>query len=265
METIDFKFMSYLIGLLQTDGHFSENTRNRGRISLELSIKDKDIIDKIVGYLPVNYSIKLRTRNTNFKTQAQSITLNIFDLKFRNTAKEWGLFPGKKSDSINVPAVSELDKLMYIRGLYDGDGSLGMTAEGFPFLSIVTKSEPLKDFLIKFIQETTGKTKNVNRNKRDNIYNICVYKEDAQKMCSKIYSNGIDIAIARKKELADLIISWERVDDTKKVRAHKIWSLEEDSILLDLGPLKAKEKLSRSLVAISLRYRFLKKTIPCPS
>jgi hypothetical protein len=40
-------FNSYLIGLLQTDGNVYETTRNRGRITLELSEKDCDIIEKI--------------------------------------------------------------------------------------------------------------------------------------------------------------------------------------------------------------------------
>jgi len=36
IDTMDNKFMSYLVGLLQTDGHLYENSRNRGKISIEL-------------------------------------------------------------------------------------------------------------------------------------------------------------------------------------------------------------------------------------
>lgn len=37
----------YMIGMLQGDGHHSEASRNRGRVSLELSSKDNDIIQKL--------------------------------------------------------------------------------------------------------------------------------------------------------------------------------------------------------------------------
>ena len=60
---------SYIIGLFQTDGHLSDNERNRGKLQLELNVKDCDIIYKIKNILDsmnVNSSISERDRRTNF-------------------------------------------------------------------------------------------------------------------------------------------------------------------------------------------------------
>lgn len=216
MNTIDNKFMSYLIGLMQTDGTLHETTRNRGRASVELSYKDKDIINKISGYLDCNYSIKERTKDTIFLDNYKSIILLIYDLEFRNVLKEWGMISGHKSNDIKMPTKKELDKIEYIRGLYDGDGSLGFTSNKFPFVSFTTKSNEIKNMLIEFISEITNKPKkNINRNKRDNIYNISIFKEDAILFCEKIYFYNC-ISIDRKYNLAQEIKKWERPANMRK-------------------------------------------------
>lgn len=94
---------SYIYGLLQADGNFYETTRNRGKIRLEISKRDKDIIYKLSNNLNVNTNISERTRDTNFKEEYDSISLTIFSLEFRNKIKSLGLHPGKKDISIKPP------------------------------------------------------------------------------------------------------------------------------------------------------------------
>ena len=57
---------SYIYGLLITDGNLSLSIRNRGRVILEISEKDEDIIDKLLTLIPNSHK-RFRTRNTNFK------------------------------------------------------------------------------------------------------------------------------------------------------------------------------------------------------
>lgn len=47
LETLTAEEKFYIIGLFQGDGSLSESTRNRGKFQYEISIKDRDIIDKL--------------------------------------------------------------------------------------------------------------------------------------------------------------------------------------------------------------------------
>lgn len=63
---------SYIYGLLLADGniYLSKDARravdNRGKVSLEVNSKDKDIILKLFQLIPNSY-LRERTRDTNFK------------------------------------------------------------------------------------------------------------------------------------------------------------------------------------------------------
>ena len=43
---------AYLYGFLQCDGHLTENTRNRGRLSVELSIRDVALLERFQELVP---------------------------------------------------------------------------------------------------------------------------------------------------------------------------------------------------------------------
>jgi len=209
----NFNEFSYIIGLFQTDGSLYDSTRNRGGFRLELSKKDSDIIHKIYKILKfsnINCSISQRLRETNFGI-SDSITLKASELQFRNLLKDWGVPAGKKSENIKAPLhKEELIVNDYIRGLYDGDGSLGFIKNKFPFASFTTQSEEIKEFLLDFISKITSKPKKrLNRNKRDNIYNIVITKEDAVLFCEKIYPKNC-LSIDRKYQNAQKIKDWKR-------------------------------------------------------
>lgn len=213
---IDNNF-SYMIGLFQTDGTMSKFERNRGKFLLSLSVKDSDIIYKIKDIIPYNYKISNRIKHTKFKRDNkiyeyhnEIITYCVMNQFFRNFLFENGIPYGKKSKIINIPKSEKLSKYDYIRGLVDGDGSLGFTKKGFPYIGFVTESDDMKFFIIDFISEITGKDRKVNnRNKRDNIYNIVIYKEDAIRFCELVYYENC-LSINRKYETARNIINWKR-------------------------------------------------------
>jgi hypothetical protein len=250
----NYKDFSYMIGLFQTDGHLNDSTRDRGRLSLELSKKDIDIINKISFILPVNFSIKERERDTNFKENYSSVSLNIFDLDFRNLIKKWGVPAGAKSKIVKPPLhIKELSINDYIRGLYDGDGSVGFTAKGFPYVSFVTQSEDIKDFLVDFISKITSKSKKEpNRNKRDEIYNITITKEDAIVFCKEIYKDN-HLCLDRKFNNAQEVIKWIRPEGMIISNNKKKWTKEEDEFILSHSISESMDKLNRSNKSINLR------------
>jgi len=208
MEKLSLEQTSYLIGFLHSDGHLYETTRNRGKVSIELNIKDIDILYKIQSL--IGGKIKERKRTTNFGYN-HSCILEIHSLEIRNFLKKKGLMVGKKSDIVSIP--KKLSIKHYLRGYVDGDGSIGLTGSNEPFISIVTRSEVLKNQILQYLFKKFQLIKNLNRNQRDNIYNITIKNENALKF-SKILYNKSSIYMNRKYNSYIKISQWKR---TKKI------------------------------------------------
>lgn len=192
---------SYIFGLLMTDGNLSLSDRNRGKVRLELSIKDKDIIDKLVELIP-NSTFSERIRTTNFHNNYHSVIFRNSTIAFRTFLIENGFPTKNKTLNATVPtdAYSEID---FWRGVIDGDGSLGITNNNKPYISLATKSEGLKNAYCLFLHNHFNIEKNVNRNKRDNIYNIMVIGDKAVDIAKLLYlSNDESIHLNRKYQKA---------------------------------------------------------------
>lgn len=109
----------------------------------------------------------------------------------------------------------------YIRGIWDGDGSVGFTATNIPFASFTTYSVPLRDFVEKYLSTVVGNTNHhFTKPKRDNVYNIRVITEDAVKLTETIYPSDIEgTSIKRKFDIAQSIKKWERPVNLRKREA----------------------------------------------
>ncbi|WCS70045.1 hypothetical protein Goe27_01670 [Bacillus phage vB_BsuM-Goe27] len=242
---------AYFYGFIQADGSLSEDTRNRGRLRIEVGYKDCSLLEKFKELLPYNSSIRVRERDTNFKEGYKSAILSVYSLGLREDLISLGMAYGKKSDSI-APMPGNCSINDYFRGIIDGDGSLGITAQGFPFVSLVTESDTLKDEYLAFLKTVTGKTKTARRNTRDNVYNITVYKEDAQELVKALnYQKGL--CLDRKKKKAEEVLNWVRPAGMRKVTNQKPWTEEEDNYVLTHSVQEAAEHLGRTLSSIKNR------------
>ena len=201
---------SYIFGLLITDGSMYLSSRNRGRVILELNKRDEDIIIKLSELIP-NSRVRYRTRDTNFKTGYQSAAFCNFRLEFRTWLINCGYPIFDKTNNACCPCV-DYDEIWFWRGVIDGDGSLGFTKDGRPFISLVTKSEYLKIGYLDFIERTINLLKHPTRNKRDGVYNITMFSENAKTLTNLLYlgSETNELSINRKYEMAKNIKAWER-------------------------------------------------------
>jgi intein/homing endonuclease len=248
---------SYFFGFIQGDGSFYRQSRNRGRLSIELKDSDRSLLEQFQSLFPTYSSINERMRDTNFKKDSCTSIFRIYDETFRNELINLGLSPGAKSRTVSPPNV-DYSKRDYIRGLIDADGSLGVTSKGYPFISLVTASDSTKDAFIQLYEQLTGKTKESNRNTRDNIYNLAVFREDAQIMINALYYNGC-LALERKKIKAQEALAWERPNSMKKVDfERKRWTDTEDKYLQSHTIEESIEYLGRTKKSIEIRLWRLK-------
>ncbi len=249
----DYSQFSYLIGLLQTDGNLYETGQNKGKLTIEINIKDKDIIYKIAELIPVHYHIRERTRQTNYASE-HSICLTVSNWAFRNLVKEWGLPAGRKSLLIKPPLhVPQLSIKDYIRGLIDGDGAVGFMKNGAPYVSLATQSDPIKEFITNYISEITGKIKKeTNRNKRDNIYNIMIIRNDARIFCEEIYPKDC-LSLNRKYKKAQEIKNWIRPSNMRICRQKRNWNVIEDDYIQNHTIEESMTHLNRTKRSVQMR------------
>ncbi|HMS38747.1 MAG TPA: LAGLIDADG family homing endonuclease [Pyrinomonadaceae bacterium] len=254
--TLENPFYAYLFGFIQTDGHLYQNSRNRGRLSIELGKRDEELLLELQKRLPFNSTISERTRKTNFSDKYVSVIWNVFDKKFRDFLTESGLPSGSKSKTIVSP-IGKCSRIDYFRGLIDGDGSLGLTAKGFPYLSFITASPEIANEYLSFLKSITNKEKTTTANKRDNVFNIAIYKEDAQKVVKILYYENC-LALPRKIQKASDVLNWQRPIKMKKVENRKRWTDIEDNFILSNSVEIAMKHLDRSQNSIEMRLWRLK-------
>lgn len=254
--------ISYLIGLFQTDGSISLSQRNRGKASIELDINDSNIIYEISDLIPYNYTIFNRKRNIKLKNkvyESETIGIRCTEIGFRNFLINSGVPSGKKSDIIEPPLhLENLSITDYVRGLYDGDGSLGFIKTGQPYVSFTTASDKCVNFLNSFLSELTNKPlKIISRNKRDDIYNIVIKNEEAQLFCKEIYYDNC-LSINRKYKKSLEIQKWIRPDNIKKKLPQKFWKPFEDDYIQNHTMDESINYLNRSKKSIQIRLIRLK-------
>lgn len=243
---------AYLFGFLQADGHLSKDTRNRGKARIELAVGDRAILRKFQALLPVPTSVTFRERDTNFKKGSRSAIWTLCDLDLRTTLNQLGLPYGSKS-SLVAPPSTHFSEADYFRGIVDGDGSLGLTGAGFPFLSLTTKSQPLAQAFLDLILRITGKAKTTTPNTRDRIYTPCVFKEMAQEVSAFLYYPGC-LCLTRKARRATQVASWTRPKAMTRVTwERRAWSSEEDALVSGMPVQEAVKRLGRTERSVRVR------------
>lgn len=212
---------SYIYGLLLADGNIylskdkERMVDNRGRVSLEVNSKDKDIVIKLFQLIP-NSSIRERTRDTNFKKNYTSCCFSNHQQSFRQWLFDCG-FPEQNKTVEACPPQVDYSKIDFWRGFIDGDGSIGITSQNIPFISLVTDSDIIKTSYLDFLSETYGLKKKSSRNKRDNAYNIMVINEAAVQMAKDLYLNS-ELYLDRKYKKAIELQSWVRTKPKRNTR-----------------------------------------------
>ena len=243
---------AYLFGFLQADGHLSQETRNRGKVRVEIQRGDVELLEQLKGVLPVYSSITTRTRDTNFKVASETATWTLYDQDIRASLNALGLPYGKKSKVVDVPSApfSEPD---YFRGVLDADGSIGFTAGGFPFVSWCTVSPAWGQAIAAFVERVTGKRKSCNPNARDSAYNIASFKEDAQALTGFLYYDGC-ISLRRKWLASREVLAWQRPSTMRKVTwERRGWTPEEDAFVLAHAVQESVEHLGRTERGVRVR------------
>jgi hypothetical protein len=249
---VDYESLAYFFGFVFADGHMRKNTRNRGCVGIEIGTKDCDILEKLASRIKVNSTIRERKRKTNF-TKGKQVSfkgLYIYDLDFRNFLVSIGMPYGSKKN-VKVPGWAK-DNNHFWRGYVDGDGSLGITGQGFAYVSFLTSSKDVCNKYLNALESNIGIVKNVNRNSRDKVFNIMVNKEHAQEWVRFLGYQETDLCLTRKQQSATEVLGWVRPEGQVRV-VSKRWNKEEDKVVKLHSISEAAKILGRTEKSIKSR------------
>ncbi|MFD3977672.1 hypothetical protein ACFWR6_03755 [Streptomyces griseus] len=248
---------AYMFGFIQADGHLARGAGRKGRLTVEISIRDIAVLHEFQRLTPYNSSITERVRATNFSEKHHSATWTLCDQEARSRINGLGLPYGRKSRKITPPRV-EFSRRDYLRGVIDADGSVGHTGQRLPFVSLTTASAAVGAYLCRYAKSVTGAARQIRRNTRDGIFNVTYTKEAAIQLAGHLYYPGC-LSLARKRTAADSLASWKRPEGMSTRPPGRRWKPWEDHVLLahdDAGA--ASTELGRSEASCSVRLWRLK-------
>lgn len=174
-SNIDTEGKAYFLGLLYADGCM---VSNRYAFTISLQEKDKFILEDFKKEL--NYSGNLKFINYKIKKESYSnqYNLRISNKKLYTDLIKLGLIP-KKSLILNFPTKEQVPEYLihhFIRGYFDGDGSVSISPNGQRFISMLGTFEFLTE--VKNIFENLKLIRNKNKLRRPKQYqnNTYIYK-----------------------------------------------------------------------------------------
>lgn len=185
--------LAYLIGWIAADGSLGINSN---RVEIDVKSIDKEILEQLRTIIKSERPIKTYPRKDGYTGSKLWFENKII----YNELLTYGLVP-RKTYSENYLPPYRLNKKYwkhYIRGLFDGDGSVTKTTSLTWKIISTNKTilEAIHDFLL---DETNIKTNITEEVKETPIYTIYAYGKEAIRIFIYMYSNT-DLCLKRKKE-----------------------------------------------------------------
>lgn len=197
-HVIDSPEKAYWLGFISADGCVVPPRKNGGGacVKIRLHPKDRSHLEAFIHFLNSNLEIKDRV-NSGFSEGQPCIDLEINSLEMVNDLINLGVVPAKSS-ILKPPKINKEFVFDYIRGYFDGDGSISKmkNQNGFTFSFVGTKE------MLSWIQDQIGCNQKLEVRNENSIN--CFYfrvggNRKPYELLSKLY-NG-NICLKRKEVL----------------------------------------------------------------
>lgn len=209
-ETIDTEAKAYFLGLLLADGniHKVKNQKNSYVVQIALKYKDHDILEK--------FKMELNSTNMirHYKTETRDeCVFGVHSYKLAQDLMKKGIVPNKTFEAeLNYNIPKELFR-HYIRGIFDGDGTVFVTNDRlrFGFYGTHTLVSQIQEWLIEQIS--------INKNKvfDKSTVSFVVYqrKNDVKNFYNLIYDNATFFLQRKKEKFENYFLTHVNTEITK--------------------------------------------------
>lgn len=208
-KSIDTELDAYWFGFLCADGGVSyHEDYHTYELNLELKVEDKPHIKKFLDFMEVSCEIKERCRKSrafNNDKLYKTALVRLYSMEILKNLEKCGMPLHDKVDVLAVPNISKPLLRHYIRGFFDGDGSIYFDNQRSAYVgSITSKNEEFLLAIRKIIKENdinsyiSSYISNISGNR---IYHLHIKgKKNAVKFFNYIYSDS-NISLDRKYNL----------------------------------------------------------------
>lgn len=196
----DYDFISHngawLLGFIAADGYLPTPKNAKNRITISLAEKDEQILSMIAK--EISYSGKLFHYESN---GYPSVSLSFCSKEMRKKIEEFGIGNNKTFQLKHLPKLPDEYMIDFIRGYFDGDGSLFEPVGKKINMSITSAS---KEFLKEINEYLHNKYKTSLSTIHETIrvhpvYDVRYYVHDSFILGDLFYENDY-LALPRKKQ-----------------------------------------------------------------
>lgn len=190
---------AWVLGFLAADGYLPITRGAKNRVVLTLARKDEDVLYQIKEELEYEGPILQNKSTTGFPNSTLAFTSKIL----RKKLESYGIVNNKTFKLKEIPkGLSEEFKIDFIRGFFDGDGSVyGSEKEKRISMNITGASKELLEEISTFLADNYGITRvpvRVGKEVKHTAYEIRYRKKDSLKIGEIFYNNNL-LCLPRKK------------------------------------------------------------------
>jgi len=180
--------MAYIFGWFCSDGFVSYKKNHCG---IHLNSKDKEMLEKIK---------KTMNSKHNIQEYENSVNLRIYNKILCSDLINLGCYP-RKSTKLKFPSVPDKYLMHFIRGYFDGDGSIHFNKPNTIKVSFIASKSFIKTLQVKLNKILGLKIGPIQKHYK--IWICIYYGDDARKLCKWMYKNSKNLYLQRKKDRFD--------------------------------------------------------------
>lgn len=210
-KKIDTEQKAYVLGFLYADGCISEN---KNSFSIGLKKQDEKILLEILKVMQSNQILYYhKSRYSNKNKYTEKACLNICNKILHTDLINLGLTP-RKSLTLVFPSTDILPinlQRHFMRGYFDGDGSIYITQQSFRVNLISTK-----EFCDTYLNILPTNNVNIRKENRtiENVWYFVIAKLNDIESIYKFFYENATIFLDRKKNKFDEFIKTKRPSTT---------------------------------------------------
>lgn len=198
---------AYVLGYVWTDGCLKRFGRGAWGLLLECSAKDREILDRIKEVMESESPIIVKTKTLPSGKKTELVKLSIYSKRIAEDLMKYGIIEGKSKKDPILVGVGDNMIFHFIRGVLDGDGSVGLSSRNTDLkrITFTGKKNLLSLIDDKFVEKLGTKRRIVYRSfptllTRSECW-VTVYsrQDDIKKIASALYKDA-NISLFRKKE-----------------------------------------------------------------
>jgi hypothetical protein len=186
--------MAYTLGFWWTDGNMPKNKKH---FQILLQTRDDYILKSMLNKMNSNYPIYTAYRKN--KTKKYSL-LCVFSPEINNDIIKLGGSPNK-SKTIGFPKVPKKYLPDFIRGLWDGDGTICVKKKSYTAKIISASKEFIEKLKTSLVNNIPGIVDFCIYKDNKGYYHICLNGHNTKLLYQYMYKSNSDMCLIRKKEL----------------------------------------------------------------